>query len=159
MCLRNTTKVLSMDIWLQFLYLLYARILKTCKKLTFHDGLLSYQQNRTANLAHLAVLFCCPSWDSWAAIPLVLFIQLNKKLGLRSDPSLDMNVYCTYYRGQYLASICGHWEREAYPLHRIHQGPIAVCSHTNTKKTRKTMIITAYIYIIMHYYWGFIRIH
>ena len=48
-----------------------------------------------------------------------------------------MNVYCTYYRGQYLASICGHWEREAYPLHRIHQGPIAVCSHTNTKKTRK----------------------
>ena len=58
-----------------------------------------------------------------------------------------MNVYCTYYRGQYLASICGHWEREAYPLHRIHQGPIAVCSHTNTKKTRKTMIITAYEYL------------
>ena len=43
-----------------------------------------------------------------------------------------MNVYCTYYRGQYLASICGHWEREAYPLHHIHQGPIAVCSRTNT---------------------------
>ena len=58
--LRNTAKVLSMDIWLQFLYLLYARILKTCN--CTMNGLLSYQQNRTANLnlAHLAVLFLMP---------------------------------------------------------------------------------------------------
>ena len=44
-----------------------------------------------------------------------------------------LNTYC---KGQYPASICGHWEHEAYPLHRIRQGPIVTCNRTNTKKTR-----------------------
>lgn len=44
-----------------------------------------------------------------------------------------LNTYC---KGQYPASICGHWEHAAYPLHRIRQGPIVTCNRTNTKKTR-----------------------
>ena len=62
-----------------------------------------------------------------------------------------MNVYCTYYRGQYLASICGHWEREAYPLHRIHQGPIAVCSRTNTAGKITKAAINSHVSTISRY--------
>lgn len=43
----------------------------------------------------------------------------------------------TCYRGQYLASKCDQREREAYQLHHILRGPIAVCSHTNTGIPKK----------------------
>ena len=42
-----------------------------------------------------------------------------------------MNTCC---KGQYPASICGHWVHAACPLPHIRQGPIVTCNRTNTKK-------------------------
>jgi hypothetical protein len=50
-------------------------------------------------------------------------------------------VILTCCRGQYLASKCDQRERGAYQLRHILQGPIGVCSRTNTEnKARKRML-------------------
>ena len=59
----NTTKSLSTT-WQRFSCLLDEGIAKICKKLKSHGGFLSYLQDRTANSAYLAAIFCpalvCP---------------------------------------------------------------------------------------------------
>ena len=59
----NTTKRLS-TIWQHFSCLLDEGIAKICKKLKSHGCFLSYLQDRTANPANLAAIFCpalvCP---------------------------------------------------------------------------------------------------
>ena len=59
----NTTKSLS-AIWEHLSCLLDEGIAKICKKLKSHGGFLSYLQDRTANPANLAAIFCpalvCP---------------------------------------------------------------------------------------------------
>ena len=64
----NPIKSLS-NIWQCFSCLLDEEIAKICKKMKSHNSFFFYLQDRTANLAHLAAIFCpvlvCPQNPPW----------------------------------------------------------------------------------------------